>query len=191
MRQAREVMVELAASGLTPEQLALVMELSATLGAEAAPQKSRKAVNQANYRDRKRQQTVTNGNAVTDVLPPPNDIYSNPPVLPLDCSNEQSLPISEPEAPKLKPEHVVEAWNDMAGRTGLPKAKMTPERRRGLNTLIRRYTIEDFTEAINATERSSFCRGENGRGWRANIDFMLRASNFTKLIEGTYDGCPV
>lgn len=90
-------------------------------------------------------------------------------------------------SPPLKPEHVVEAWNEMAGRTGNPKAKLTPERRRKLLVRLRVCTIEEFTEAILAVERSSFLRGENDRGWRANFDFLLQPSSFTKLIEGSYD----
>jgi hypothetical protein len=69
-------MSELASSGLNADQIALVMELSAALGAEAAPQKSRKAINQAAYRERQR--SATNGNDVA----PLNDIYSKPPPSP-------------------------------------------------------------------------------------------------------------
>jgi hypothetical protein len=121
--------------------------------------------------------------------PPPNDIYSNPPPDSPKISNEISPQISEkPNGQGLKPDHVLEAWNDMAGRVGLPKAKMTPERRRKLAVRIRQHAIEDFTEAISAIERSPFLRGENDRAWRPNFDFLLQPTSFTKLIEGTYDG---
>jgi len=87
----------------------------------------------------------------------------------------------------LKPEHVLEAWNEVAERTGLPKAKkLTPERRRKLLTRIKQSSVEDFTEAISTIERSPFLRGENGRGWRADFDWMLEPKNFNKLIEGVY-----
>lgn len=89
--------------------------------------------------------------------------------------------------PALLPEHVLEAWNDMAGRLGLSKAKLTPDRRRKLNARIRQHGVEDWTEAISAVERSSFLRGENDRGWRADFDFLLQPASFNKLIEGSYD----
>lgn len=95
------------------------------------------------------------------------------------------LPKAEPA---LRPEHVVEAWNEMAGRIGLATVvKLTDKRRKALNTRIREYSIEDFTEAIRAIERSSFLKGNSKGGWRANFDFLLQPSSFIKLIEGSYD----
>lgn len=75
----------------------------------------------------------------------------------------------------------------MAEGAGVPIAKLTPERRRKLGTFVRRHTIDDITEAIWAVPRSPFLCGENDRGWKAGIDFMLQPTSFTKLIEGTYD----
>lgn len=105
-----------------------------------------------------------------------------------DCSDEQSLSSETAEATELKPEHVLEAWNATADRIGLPKViKLTPERRKKLNQRLKEHPIEDWTEAISAIERSKFLRGEGPSGWRANFDFLLQPSSFTKLIEGTYD----
>lgn len=106
---------------------------------------------------------------------------------PSPASNE-AISDASASSPVLKPEHVVEAWNDMACRHGLPKvAKLTPARRRTLNARIREHPISDFTEAISAIERSPFLLGENDRAWRADFDFILQPTSFTKLIEGSYD----
>jgi DNA-binding transcriptional regulator YhcF (GntR family) len=97
--------------------------------------------------------------------------------------------ISEAKAssPALRPEHVVEAWNEMAGRCGLAKARMTEPRRRSLAARIRQHPIEDWTEAIDAVERNPWMHGANDKGWRADIDFLLQPKSFTRLIEGSYD----
>jgi uncharacterized protein YdaU (DUF1376 family) len=103
---------------------------------------------------------------------------------------EEEKPPSPPpptESIEVRPEHVLEAFNAMADRNGLPKAKMTAERRRKLRAFVRRHPIDDITEAISAIERSPFCRGENDRGWKANFDFLLQPTSFTRLTEGTYD----
>ena len=34
---------------------------------------------------------------------------------------------------------------------------------------------------------SAFLRGDNDRGWRTDIDFVLQAASFTKLMEGSYE----
>lgn len=120
----------------------------------------------------------------------PNDIYSNPLPLPSEISNEISLPAFEDETSgtaNLQPEHVVEAWNDMAGRYSLPKAKLTPERRRKLQARLKQHAVGDWTEAIDAIERNPWMHGDNDRGWRVDFDFLLQPKSFTKLIEGSYD----
>jgi hypothetical protein len=90
--------------------------------------------------------------------------------------------------PSLQPEHVVEVWNAMAERTGLPRVRrLTDARRKQLKARIRENTLDEWTEAIAAIERSDFCRGEK-TSWRADFDFLLQPKSFTKLIEGAYDG---
>lgn len=174
-------MVELATSGLTPEQLALVMELSASLAAEAQPARSKAAERQARYVKRHKASQMTENDAPDANVNLPHEEISIPPQSPSVVSDETT-------SPELKPEHVVEAWNAKAPRLGLKEVrKFTPQRQRKLATRIRQSTIQDFTEAIDAIERSPFLRGENDRGWRANFDWMLEPKNFTKLIEGTYD----
>lgn len=127
-------------------------------------------------------------NAVTVTDAPLNESISKP------VSSEPEGSPETPPAPngsgkpiEISPEHVIEAWNIMAGEAGVPKARMTDERKRKLRSFVRRHSIDDITEAIWAVPRSSFLCGENDRGWKAGIDFLLQPSSFTKLIEGTYD----
>lgn len=129
-------------------------------------------------------------NAVTVTDAPLNESISKPPVSsePEGSTETPTTPKSNGKAPvAVSPEQVVEAWNTMAAEAGVPKAKLTPERRRKLGTFVRRHSIDDITEAIWAVPRSPFLCGENDRGWKAGIDFILQPSSFTKLIEGTYD----
>lgn len=150
----------------------------------------------ATERKRKQRAKEKNGMSRRDVTRDrvSNDIdNSNLPVPPV-ISNEMTSPAAsdeqpEPEEPeKLKPEHVIEAWNELAERLGLPVVKkLTTARNRQLASRIRQNTIEDFQTALGAIERSQFLRGENDRGWRADFDFLLQPKSFTKLIEGAYD----
>jgi hypothetical protein len=118
---------------------------------------------------------------------PPDPKKEKPTPLNGSPKGEPIPPPAEPDQPDLRPEHVLEAWNAMADRAGVPKAKLTPERRKKLSTFIRRHPVDDITEAIGAIERSPFLRGENDRSWRADFNWMLEPRNFTKLTEGTYD----
>lgn len=88
----------------------------------------------------------------------------------------------------LSAKEVIEAWNDLAERKRLAKVvKLTPDRQRKLKARISQNTIDEWKTALEAIERSSFLCGDNDRGWKANFDFLLQPSSFTKLIEGVYD----
>lgn len=147
---------------------------------------------QAAYRERKRAQsrgtvvhegvadvTVTSRDAEvtlqeteteTDILEPKGSCASG------DAYNDN----------QLKPEHVVEAWNQTAERIGLAKVVvLNDQRRKRLRTMIRQHPPDDFASALDALERSSFCRGERS-DWKADFDFFLQTKSFTKLLEGAY-----
>jgi hypothetical protein len=121
------------------------------------------------------------------LTPPVQQVDPNPPEPSSSTIATQSPKKDGPAKPTLLPEHVLEAWNDMAARIGLPKAKMTAERRKLLNVRIRAYSVTDFTEAIECVERNPWMHGENDRGWRADFDFFLQQKSFVKLVEGSYD----
>lgn len=89
MRAAREIMGELAATGMTPDQIALVMELSAAVSAEARPvvdeaaarRRERDKEYQAQKRNERRQISADSDD-VADITPfpaPPNENNLTPP----------------------------------------------------------------------------------------------------------------
>lgn len=91
------------------------------------------------------------------------------------------------DEPALKPEHVMEAWNDRAGPMGKPKVRdLTPERRQLLKARIGQYPLEDFQSVFGKIERSAFLRGDTG--WRGcTFDWVFKKANFQKILEGNYD----
>lgn len=101
-------------------------------------------------------------------------------------SEDKSSSVEIPSA--IKPIHLLEAYNAMAGRTGLPVAKkLEGERLRKARVLVRTATVDDLTEAIDAIERNPWMHGANDKGWRADFDFLLQPKSFNRLIEGSYD----
>lgn len=151
---------------------------------EAGEQKIDATATERQRRCRARKKANGHGVTVTRDMVSPNENNLTPSDPPIVISDEITPPSEKPE---IKPEHIVEAWNTMADEAGLPKAKLTPERRKKLGPFIRRHSVDDITEAIWAIPRSSFLRGENDRGWKANFDFLLQPSSFTKITEGTYE----
>ena len=84
---------------------------------------------------------------------------------------------------------LTERINQIFEKYGLPIIrKMTAERLKKLRMrLVEAGGLDKFLEEIDkAFAASSFLRGENDRGWAADIDFLLRKSSFVRLLEGAY-----
>ncbi|MDW9366968.1 DUF1376 domain-containing protein [Sinorhizobium meliloti] len=100
----------------------------------------------------------------------------------------------EAQAPTRGPTEIdqaVEAFSAMARRSGLsvPKA-ITATRRRSLLLRIEEHGLPVVLDAIERIGRSRFCRGENDRGWRADLDFLCQSKSFVAILEGKYDDRP-
>jgi hypothetical protein len=80
-----------------------------------------------------------------------------------------------------------EAYNAVALRCGLRQAsKLTKDRQRKVIARLSDFGLEGWNTALAHIERTPFLRGANERGWKATFDFMLQASSFAKLHDGTY-----
>ena len=82
-----------------------------------------------------------------------------------------------------------QSWNILAHELGLAKAiKLSDGRRRQMKHRLKEAGgLEGWKAAIYKIRKSAFLMGQNDRGWKADLDFVLRESRFTKLIEGGYD----
>lgn len=124
--------------------------------------------------------------ALNDIHPTPEPCSDNTSETHHLITNNTS--IQEDDAPVTQDE-VLEYWNTIAGRIGLPKiSKLTPARRQKLQARIKEFPdVESWSTAFQNIERSPFLRGDNDRGWKANFDFLLQPGSFVKLIEGVYN----
>lgn len=86
-------------------------------------------------------------------------------------------------------EEAVSGWNDLAAVAGLAGVqRLTEPRRRALKArLSEAGGIEGWLAMLERVRDSSFLTGGNDRGWRADFDFVVKESNFTKIMEGKYD----
>jgi len=70
----------------------------------------------------------------------------------------------------------------------LPKCvKLTEKREKAIKKLIKKYSLEDIKAVFTKAQKSSFLTGKNDRGWKADIDFILREDKFISILEGKYD----
>lgn len=175
---------------------ALVAEVAMVLGRAQA---DRDALEQRRSHERTRKaksrevtgQDVTERDGADNLSPlsPPLKSAPDPKKItpPLTPQSGDVSADADPPKPLTKRE-ILEAWHERMVPLGFPAvAKMTGQRERQLSARLKDSTLEEWQRAMDALERSTFCRGENDRGWRADFDFLLQPKSFTKLLEGAYD----
>jgi hypothetical protein len=122
--------------------------------------------------------------------PPPPDRRGTPATAAPNPSLNRKEPseVKSAAADRLTPSDILEGWNDLAEKCGLPKAgKLTGGRLRQAQARLREYPdLDSWQRALRHIHDTPFLRGENDRGWRADIDFLLQAKSFTKLTEESY-----
>jgi uncharacterized protein YdaU (DUF1376 family) len=86
-----------------------------------------------------------------------------------------------------------EMWNEMVSKTtGFSQAQVLSETRK-VKLRLRVEELGGFDgwgAALAKVAASSYCRGDNDRGWIADLDFMLQQSSLIRLMEGKYDDRP-
>ncbi len=72
--------------------------------------------------------------------------------------------------------------------SSFPKVKsITESRKKAIGARWREIqSLDAFREIFTAAEASPFLKGSNDRGWRADFDWILKPSNWTKISEGNY-----
>ena len=69
----------------------------------------------------------------------------------------------------------------------LPLAyKLTPQRERSMRARISEYGVDKVLEVVRQAADIDFLAGDNERGWRADLDFILSPRGFLGIIEGKY-----
>lgn len=85
------------------------------------------------------------------------------------------------------PKQVIDLYHQIC--TSLPKVvKLTESRKKSINARFKEgITLEMFKEAFTKAQNSNFLTGNNDRGFKADIDFLINANSLAKTLEGKYD----
>lgn len=80
-----------------------------------------------------------------------------------------------------------EEYNQLAKSIGLSKAiSLNATRKKHLAARLKEHGLDGWRLGLDLIDQSKFLCGTNNRGYKANLDFMLQASSYTKLLEGFY-----
>ena len=104
----------------------------------------------------------------------------------LDKEGEKEREGEREKKERINYQEIVNLYNETC--VSFPRCvSVSDSRKKAINARLKIYTIEDFKTIFEKAEASSFLKGANGRNWSATFDWMLKDSNFAKILEGNYD----
>lgn len=107
-----------------------------------------------------------------------------------EARREEDTDVSLQVSPAGDVSEAVRFYNDAASKVGWPSVqKITPTRSRSLKARIADAGgMEGWRFAIERAAQSDFLSGRTAKPWTGfGFDWLTKAANFTKLMEGNYD----
>ena len=104
--------------------------------------------------------------------------------------SEDSSDKSDPEGEKFDFKFFLDFFNSELESCGaiIPRLKViSQDRKNHILARLREYGAEQLTEMVKKAARSDFLNGNNSKGWIADFSWLIRPTNFVKVIEGNYD----
>lgn len=104
-------------------------------------------------------------------------------------SNESSVcATSQPHDGRIDYAELVKFFNEKTqGAFGNIRMPLSDKRKGMINARIKTYGKETFARMIQMALNSDFLKGQNKNGWRASFDWLIKPTNFEKVISGNYD----
>ena len=104
-----------------------------------------------------------------------------------EVKNKEKRREPEAEAEKIPYQRVIELFHSAC--PSFPKiVKLTDARKKTIAARWKEYGqgMKPFFQLFNAAEASDFLKGSNTRNWQATFDWLLKADNMAKALEGNY-----
>ncbi len=127
--------------------------------------------------------TVTNTptDIVTDTVPDIAQIHQQIP----NNNDKNDKRMKKNEKNTLSCQQVVEMFNSIC--VSFPRVmSLSKARTSQILSRLKTYTLGDFQTVFTRAESSSFLKGQGGNSWQASFDWMIKESNFIKILEGNY-----
>jgi hypothetical protein len=103
-------------------------------------------------------------------------------------SNELPRETSQFHAENIDYSGLIDFFNKKTnGVFGFIRAPLSDKRKGMIRARIREHGKKTFCDAIIRACESNFLKGSGGRGFTANFDWIIKPTNFEKIISGNYD----
>ena len=166
-------------------------EEKAAENAGKSEDKSAEKAGKGAEKDEKNEPVSNENNGLVEKTAPENSLYTYARPQKLRDSDSKDSSASQMCHPPPPDElcEMVDRYNLVAARARLPSvAKLTAARRcKARQRLKDCGGLDGWSAALEKLEASAFLLGKNRHGWKADFDFLLQESAFTRLMEGSYD----
>ena len=114
------------------------------------------------------------------------DIYMSNDASQGDAPASQTEPTPETKRENINYQEIIDMYNNTC--ISLPKVQTLNEpRRRAIRARLRFYGRDKIQQAFEKAENSNFLKGEDGKGFRASFDWLMKDANIAKVLDGNYD----
>lgn len=103
-------------------------------------------------------------------------------------SNELPCGTSQPHAERIDYTGLVDFFNSKTnGVFGYLRQPLSDKRKGMVSARIKEHGKKVFVEMIEKACASNFLKGQNNRNFMASFDWLIKPTNFEKVISGNYD----
>ena len=132
-----------------------------------------------NKRAKDKQNLLESGNNVTAELPSVTECYT-------EKEKRREREREENRESRVDYELIARMYNDTC--VSFPRVTtLSDARKKAIKARLNKYTIEDLERAFTMAEASDFLKGNNGRNWSANFDWIIKDTNIAKILDGNYN----
>ena len=92
----------------------------------------------------------------------------------------------EIEKENISCQHIADLYNSIC--VSFPSIRsLSDARKKAIKARLKSYSVDDFKAVFENAESSAFLKGQNNRNWIATFDWLIKDSNFAKVLDGNYN----
>ena len=92
----------------------------------------------------------------------------------------------EKEREEEKARQIAELFNTLCPSFSKVKV-LSDSMKEDISESLLKFSESDISTAFEKAEKSSFLKGDNERKWKASFDWLIKAENIAKVLNGNYD----
>lgn len=102
----------------------------------------------------------------------------------IDIEKDIDLDIEKRE--RVDYQQIADMYNEIC--ISFPRCTtLSDNRKKSIKARLKTYSVDDFKNLFTLAEQSDFLKGKNERNWNANFDWLIKDSNFAKVLDGNYN----